>query len=189
MHQVIDYMNRNLRSKPVLALCFLLLGSVHVSADVDDLFGSIHERLTWMKGVAAWKHLNAVAVEDLEREAVVLKAAVDAAQELGLSGPSVAAFFQAQIDAAKAIQECWIEQWEADGNAPEEAPDLVTEIRPELLRLGNQVLATLAEEITQNGTIDEPNRESFETTVSIECLDNEARSDIFDGLKQVDLAN
>ncbi|WP_170424043.1 gamma subclass chorismate mutase AroQ [Ruegeria arenilitoris] len=182
-------MHHKLRSKPVLALCFLLLGSVQVSADVDVLFGSIHERLTWMKDVAAWKHENAVAVEDLEREAVVLTAAMDAAQELGLSGPSVAAFFQAQIDAAKAIQECWIKQWEAGNATVGKAPDLVTEIRPELLRLGNQVLAALAEEITQNGAIGEPERETFETTVSIECLDDDARSDIFGGLKQVDLAN
>ena len=115
-------------------------------ADPDAVRGLIESRLAVMKDVAAFKHLRGVAVQDLEREAVVLKKAVEGAAAKGLVPETVTPFFRAQIEAAKAIQHCWIARWQ-DGSAaaPDRAPDLKTEVRPKLVEIGGKLVASIAE--------------------------------------------
>lgn len=171
----------------ILTACGLLLSAQVARADQDALFSAIGERLGWMAPVAAWKFANNTAVEDLDREAIVLDAAQTKAEKIGLSRESVLAFFQAQIDAAKTIQFCWIERWEAGAEPPEDAPDLVNEIRPELIRLGQDVLEELAGEIAQNGAIPSTARDSFLATVSLDCLDRQSSAVLFESLAKVRL--
>nr|WP_272871028.1 gamma subclass chorismate mutase AroQ [Ruegeria lacuscaerulensis] len=166
----------------------LLVTSAQPRADTDALFNSINDRLSWMKGVAAWKYRNEVDVEDLAREAVVLKAAVEASQQAGLAGPSVQMFFRAQIEAAKAIQRCWLSQWQSGDTQVPNPLDLVADIRPELLRLGQTILTELGNEISENGKIDDVDHADFDVALSVPCLSDSAKSEIFDGLKQVTLA-
>lgn len=110
---------------------------------IADLIGA---RLALMKDVAAYKHINDIAIEDREREAVVLAHAVDKAEAAGLEGSSIVAFFTAQIDAAKAIQQCWIERWQqGSARRPIEAPDLQNDIRPQLIDLGDRIVTAIAE--------------------------------------------
>lgn len=156
-------------------------------ADQEGLFGSIGERLGWMAPVAAWKFANDKPVEDLEREAVVLQAAQTKAEQIGLARGSVLDFFQAQIDAAKAIQWCWIARWEAGAPPPTETPDLVAEIRPALIRLGQDVLDELAGEIAQNGPITAEARDPFVAAVSLDCLDQKSLDNLFESLTEVRL--
>ena len=123
-------------------ICFLLLTCSFLQAnDAGALFASVNARLSLMKPVAAWKLDKGVAVEDLAREKVVLDKAVASAEQLGINAASTRAFFQAQIEAAKEIQRCWIKRWQS-GAAPKmtEYPDLKDEIRPDLIRLGREIL-------------------------------------------------
>lgn len=173
----------------VFLICANLAMPTSANADQGRLFTAIGERLGWMASVAAWKYSNDVQVEDLEREALVLESATADAEELGLSSESVRDFFQAQIDAAKAIQWCWIETWQSGASPIGEAPDLATEIRPELIRLGREVLQELEIEISQSGPILEDKQGAFLEAIPVECLDDHSRIKLFEGLSNVRLQN
>lgn len=174
--------------------CFILLvtfalslGTSPARADQGALFSAIGERLGWMAPVAAWKVANDKPVEDLAREAVVLQAAQSKAEQVGLARETVVDFFQAQIDAAKAIQWCWIARWEVGAPVPQETPDLVEEIRPELIRLGQEVLDELAGEIAESGAIPAQARDRFVAEVSLDCLDEQSATNLFESLTKVRL--
>ncbi|MCT4685099.1 MAG: gamma subclass chorismate mutase AroQ [Roseicyclus sp.] len=132
----------------VLALGGLLPVGMARAEGVDDaatLPGLIAERLSLMRDVAAWKLLRGLPVEDLPREAAVLEAMATRAGELGLAPAPLVAFSAAQIEAAKAIQSCWIERWTGGAApAPTDAPDLAAVIRPEILRLDAALVGLVA---------------------------------------------
>lgn len=113
--------------------------------DAATLPGLITERLSLMVDVAAWKYLHGLPVEDLAREADVLEAMAAQAGELGLEPGPLVAFSAAQIEAAKAVQSCWIARWTGNAAAaPTGAPDLAAEIRPEILRIDAALVALVA---------------------------------------------
>ena len=127
-----------------LVLCCLLVGlALPLRADpVAGTYGLIARRLSLMEPVAAWKWLHARPVEDLAREELVLAKATEAAVGAGLAPDGARAFFAAQIGAAKDIQSCWIARWHGGAApAPESAPDLAEEIRPQLIEIGAALLA------------------------------------------------
>ena len=114
-------------------------------AQQDDLVHLIELRLGLMKDVAAYKFINDIAIEDKEREAVVLARAIAEAEVAGLDGATMAPFFSAQIDAAKMIQQCWFERWQnGDAAEPDEAPDLQGELRPRLIDIGDALIQAIA---------------------------------------------
>jgi len=170
--------NRTLKT----ALTSLLLLAVPTSphAEPSDLFEAIDKRLSYMRAVAAWKADNNRPVEDLEREKVVLDAARAKAGEVGLAGDSVTGFFQAQIDAAKEIQTCWIGRWDEGAARPTDVPDLVEDVRPALLTLGNEILQLMA---TENISVDD--RQAFTAAVTLDCLSPATKGALFDGLLNV----
>jgi len=130
---------------PCLLLASLLFTTSHAAASepqtVDQL---INARLSYMKDVAAYKWLQQIPIEDLAREKTVIQAAQQSGLARGLTLEASRLFFTAQIDAAKEIQRYWFTQWQQTG-APQTAPDLVTEVRPKLIELGNQIVAVLGE--------------------------------------------
>jgi chorismate mutase-like protein len=145
-------------------------------ADGAAITGLIAERLALMEQVAAYKYLNGVSVEDPEREAVVIAHATERAAEAGLDSEAMAAFFAAQIEAAKAIQRCWIARWQvAPDTAPEEAPDLALEIRPRLIEIGNALTAAIADAKANGETATGP-------LPAIDCLPDEAGDAIMERL-------
>ena len=85
--------------------------TIGLAADGTSIAALVHARLALMKDVAAYKYLNGIPVEDLDREAIVLVHATEQAYDAGLNGETMAPFFKTQIDAAKAIQRCWIDRW------------------------------------------------------------------------------
>jgi cyclohexadienyl dehydratase len=105
-----------------------------------DLYALIEQRLDLMRDVAAHKFANGIAVEDLQREAVVIDQAAADALRHGLTVASSRAFFAVQIEAAKEVQRYWFERW-AGTHKPAAAPDLDTEVRPQLLQLGAAIAA------------------------------------------------
>lgn len=140
-----------------------------------DLYTLVDARLELMKEVAAHKWHKGLAIEDEAREAVVLDRAVTQALRHGLTTASSRRLFAAQIDAAKAIQHHWFEVWR-DGAGPPGAPDLQEELRPELLRLGDAIVAAAAD-------IREPlSAGAFSDAVTVRGLGPQNRSALFDAL-------
>jgi cyclohexadienyl dehydratase len=128
----------------LLLLLFVSPFSQAAASTDKSLIGLINERLGHMKTVAAHKWINQLPIEDLAREEVVIERAQRSGLEHGITMASSDQFFSAQIIAAKEIQTHWFEQWES-GDAPSSAPDLVKEVRPELLILGEKITAQLTD--------------------------------------------
>jgi chorismate mutase-like protein len=99
-----------------------LMPAASARPDAGEL---ISQRLALMQDVAAFKWANGLPIEDLERERIVLEAAVRSGLDHGLTATSVESFFALQIKAAKEIQRYWFDRWGRDDDAPP-APDLAT---------------------------------------------------------------
>lgn len=172
-----------------VALATMLSVAMPAAADplADAVFARIAERLALMKAVAAWKLAHGAAIEDPEREAVVLEEAAAAAAAAGLAAESAQPFFEAQIEAAKAIQRCWIARWDV-GAPPGPPPDLGTEIRPRLLAIGAALLANLGAALASGLVFERHRAADFATAVDLECLSPAARDAIYHALASLRLA-
>ncbi|MDH5738010.1 MAG: gamma subclass chorismate mutase AroQ [Gammaproteobacteria bacterium] len=107
------------------------------------LFSLIQKRLSLMPDVAAYKWHHDLAIEDLEREAQILESTRIAAAEAGLKANHAREFFQQQMNAAKSIQQYWIDQWKAGAPLPDTPPDLKGDLRPLLNELSAQIIAQM----------------------------------------------
>ena len=104
------------------------------------VFQLLQDRLRLMQDVAAWKHARNAPVVDAERERQVLDATVRQASELGIDAASARRLFSLQIRLAVRVQESWISDWRSGGAAPQAVHDLAGELRPQLDRLGAELL-------------------------------------------------
>jgi cyclohexadienyl dehydratase len=128
-------------AKRLLTAWVCLAGAwTHAASDVLDL---VDERLGLMREVAAHKWHNGLPIEDIEREATVIRNAAETALRHGIEVSTTRELFRVQISAAKEIQRYWFERWALD-EPPGSAPDLNAVIRPQLLVLGEQILVQLA---------------------------------------------
>ncbi len=157
-----------------LLLVFLAPAASAAPADAERLYRLLDQRLELMDEVAAYKWHRHLDVENAEREAVVLEQAVNDARRYGFTPDSSRAFFRAQIEAAKVIQRYWFARWQA-GARPPDAPDLNAVVRPELLRLGGDIVAAAAQVTLLS-------RPAFDAAVSVEGLSDEARERMFHAL-------
>jgi cyclohexadienyl dehydratase len=130
----------NVRGTCFSLLLVLVAGSAGAASARPDAGELISQRLALMQDVAAFKWANGLPIEDLERERIVLEAAVRSGLDHGLTATSVESFFALQIKAAKEIQRYWFDRWGRDDDAPP-APDLATTIRPQIVELGDAILA------------------------------------------------
>jgi chorismate mutase len=131
--------------KKILLFAAFVIFSHQAVAEVtsSELFTAINERLGYMGDVALFKAHNHLAIEDIEREKIVIDKAKKSAHEKGLDPDSVEEFFKAQISVAKAIQF----RYRADLLSQpsfQEPKDLKREIRPQLLSLGDQIIQQMA---------------------------------------------
>jgi chorismate mutase len=172
------------------ALATLLTVAMPAAADplAEAMFARIAERLALMKPVAAWKLAHGAAIEDPAREAVVLEEAAAAAAAAGLAAESARPFFAAQIEAAKAIQRCWIARWNEKTPPPRPPPDLGTEIRPRLLVIGAALLADVEAALASGVVFERQHAADFATAVDVDCLPPDARDAIYHALAGVRLA-
>jgi cyclohexadienyl dehydratase len=111
--------------------------------DVRTVFRLMQDRLLLMKDVAAWKHARNAPVLDMERERQVLEATVQQASALGIEAESARRLFSLQIRLAVRVQESLISTWRSGAAPPQGARDLSTQLRPELDRLGTQLLLSM----------------------------------------------
>jgi len=128
----------------VITLLLIVTPIVGVASDQDNIEEAIAARLALMKPVAHSKWVADRAIEDTDREKVVIEQAVISGLQYGITTDSTTTFFEAQIEAAKAIQRYWFSVWQDE--PPEGlAPDLTATIRPQLLELGDQILSQLSD--------------------------------------------
>lgn len=109
-------------------------------ADVRAVFKLMQDRLHLMQDVAAWKHTRNAPVVDAEREQQVLEATVRQASALGIDTASARQLFSLQIRLAVRVQESLIADWRAGAPAPQQVRDLAGEVRPQLDRVGAELL-------------------------------------------------
>ena len=103
---------------------------------VDRLLTLMDERLSYMDDVARNKWNSGAAIEDLPREAKLLRTSGVQAAGYGLSADIAQDFLRAQIEASKIIQHTRFAQWKQANQPPfTNAPDLRNSIRPALDRL------------------------------------------------------
>jgi cyclohexadienyl dehydratase len=112
-------------------------------ADVRAVFQLMQDRLQLMKDVAAWKHARKAPVVDAEREQQVLEATVQQASELGIEAASARRLFSLQIRLAVRVQESWISSWRSGTGSPQDVRDLASQLRPQLDRLGAELLRSI----------------------------------------------
>ena len=104
----------------------------------------MHNRLSLMRDVAAWKWVNKEPIEDLERERELLARLNLRAVALGFEAESVERIFLIQFDMAKSIQRYWHDRWELAGFPDDWQPvDLQTVLRPQLTDLAEQILIAI----------------------------------------------
>ena len=111
---------------------------------VAALLAAIDERLDLMPGVAEAKRGAGGAVEDREREAIVIERALEAAQKARPAGDprsvnaaALRALFRAQMEAAKDIQVAVLASPPPDDVG--KPADLRAELRPALGRIGDRI--------------------------------------------------
>ncbi|WP_298776241.1 chorismate mutase [uncultured Shewanella sp.] len=175
-----------MRVKKYGLLCLILLfsGSAMANVDVESIFNTMNERLTYMKDVALYKAQHHLAIEDVAREKKVLASATQAASQLGLPANKVDDFFKAQIAVAKAIQYRYRAQWLASpvSGTPK---DLNTQVRPALIKLGKQLNIELAAYVKQGGQFVTKQYQSFSDTINVKYVTDADKKLLFNALMQI----
>ncbi len=110
------------------------LGVGHIATPNAHLVDLLARRLAYMPLVAAYKRQHGLPIEDREREATVLQAALVRAKTTGISESALRSFFALQIELAKAVQR---------RSRAGESLDLTTQIRPALIELGDRIVEAL----------------------------------------------
>ncbi|HEY0943190.1 MAG TPA: gamma subclass chorismate mutase AroQ [Steroidobacter sp.] len=126
-----------------IAPSIVMAASFSGPAEVAKVFALMQQRLAIMRSVAAWKYANNVPVTDAVREQQVLDATVAQAQRLGIDGDPARQLYSLQIRMARDVQEHFISAWKAQDGSDEAVRDLQTELRPELDRLGAELLRAI----------------------------------------------
>lgn len=112
---------------------------------VDRVMFLIQKRLSVMHEVARTKWNQKIAIEDLVREKQILEGLVLQGDKYGLDGKWLQQFFQAQMDAAKMIQNRDFALWTDQGKQKfDHVLDLKNEIRPYLDQLTGDLLEALS---------------------------------------------
>lgn len=130
-------------------------GLAHFSdpaSEVRVLVDLMERRLALMPEVAAWKHARGQPVTDAAREREVLDRWEDAAAGFGIERGAARGFMDAQIAAARELQERLRADWEGGLAVPPSARDLAGAIRPELDRIGAEMLAAV-NAVASNGEL------------------------------------
>jgi cyclohexadienyl dehydratase len=109
-------------------------------ADVRAVFELMQDRLHLMRDVAAWKHAHNAPIVDVEREQQVLEATVRQASDLGIDASSARRLVSLQIRLAVRAQESFIADWRSGAPVPQQVRDLASELRPQLDRIGAELL-------------------------------------------------
>ncbi|WP_233831624.1 chorismate mutase [Paraburkholderia sp. ZP32-5] len=118
-------------------------------ADGDDtaltnLIALASQRLALAEPVARWKWAHHQSITDTPRENALLADVEKRAAAANVDPAFARAFFQDQIDASKDVQSALFATWRSGQPPQEPAPDLATSTRPQLDKLTQSLIASLA---------------------------------------------
>jgi chorismate mutase len=113
-------------------------------AALDHLLHLMRQRLLLMHDVARVKWNTRQTITDAERERVLLDAVAEQGRSHGLAPAWTRAFFAAQIEAGKRVQEADLERWRAESQAVFPDARTLTSLRLQLDRLSGDLLSALA---------------------------------------------
>jgi cyclohexadienyl dehydratase len=173
----------------MLRLCFALAFAISLltptssQADNDTeqaLYQLMIERLTLMPEVAKYKLYHDLPIEDLAREATVLKRTVTRMQTLDPTHTTL--FFSLQMNAAKAIQTSVIKSLSKQTLVPAEVRSLNDDLRPMLTMLGDQIIEQLLIAFHQEISL---NRSHFDTHFEDFNLSPQIKDGLFKSLELV----
>jgi len=174
--------------KKILLVCLLSLFSLQARADItnSELFKTINDRLSYMEDVALFKAKNHLPIEDIQREAVVIEKATLSAGERGVDPESVKDFFNAQIAVAKAIQY----RYRADllsRPCSRQPLDLNKEVRPALIRLGDQLMVQMVAFCKRHGKYQPTSFAEFDKAITIKYVTTADKQLLLNALLKVKL--
>lgn len=173
----------------VVALWLVASGASSADTGAMDVFRLINERLALMQDVALYKLRNAKPVEDKAREQVVIEKAKQRARQAGLDPASTQAFFGTQISAAKAVQYRYLADWTLVPQAPEREPrDLVEEVRPELIRLGEEIVLAISAFLKGGNRFSDEQLADFLTAINVPKLHRDEKKVLFQSIQQIELS-
>jgi len=153
------------------------------SPKLQTIVELVSERLSWMQAVATYKYHTGMPIEDKEREAVVLRSSIRKASQLELDSLGVKEFYQVQILIAKKLQTRYIRDLEGTTRDPAKIIfDLDTNIRPNLLRIGDHLLKQIAQYLDHNVQIDPIDLWHYHDLLSVAHLKKREKRLILDNL-------
>ncbi len=177
---------------PFIILCLMQSSTVlshEIDPSVTTLFQLIQQRLSYMDGVARYKWHKKLTIEDRAREAQVLNKSAAGATRFNLDNNTSRDFFALQIEAAKEIQTGWFQQWHRS-TGPDQGPDLVNTIRPQLIQLGDQILRQIE---LSHDNLQRTNPALLEThflrNVEVDHLSQQTALTLLSALKSIRLNN
>ena len=112
--------------------------------DLDRLLRLMQQRLTLMHDVARWKWNAGQPITDPERERELLQSVVERGRGKGLDPDLVRAFFAAQMEAARLVQQADFERWKAKQQKPFADKSLAV-LRQRIDDLNRELIDALAE--------------------------------------------
>lgn len=154
------------------------------SPTAHSIFATMNKRLSYMEDVALYKAQHHKAIEDLPREAIVIKKAGASAKQYHLNARSVERLTRAQINAAKAIQY----RYRADllTKTTKQTPrDLNKVVRPALIKLNNELNQELSAYLKTGHTIRNSDWQRFQATVNNRYLSRSDKRMLFNALENV----
>jgi chorismate mutase-like protein len=116
----------------------------HISADLDRLLHLMQRRLTLMHDVARWKWNAGQPIMNPERERELLQSVVERGRAKGLDPDLVRAFFAAQMEAARLVQQADFERWKANKQEPFSDATSLTVLRQRIDQLNRELIDALA---------------------------------------------
>ena len=151
-----------------------------------EIFKTINERLSYMEDVALYKADNHLAVEDIQREKIVVEKAKESGAGLGFEPEVIEDFFYAQISVAKAIQY----RYRAGllSHPTNKKPrDLQKVVRPALIRLGNRIMELIAAYCKKYGEFSHAQFPEFKESITVMYVTEADKELLFKALLKIKL--
>jgi chorismate mutase len=113
-------------------------------ADLDRLLSLMRQRLALMHDVARWKWNAGKPITDPKRERELLQSVVQRGRGKGLDPDLVRSFFEAQMEAARLVQQADFERWKASGQKPFAGTKSLAVLRQRIDELNAELIEALA---------------------------------------------
>ncbi|WP_109477987.1 chorismate mutase [Paraburkholderia sp. C35] len=141
--------------------CLFMPASARADGDdtaLTNLIALVSQRLALAEPVARYKWAHQQPITDTPREQALLADVEKRSARAGVDPAFARAFFQDQIDASKDVQNALFDTWRATRPPEGAPPDLATSLRPQLDKLTQSLIASLARVQTLRTQDDCPTR-------------------------------